>query len=48
VGKINVNEFSTYVAVERGIAREAVKRLSAGRVKGKTVKVRLLEDALGR
>jgi len=48
VGKINVNEFSTYVAVERSIAREAVKRLSAGRVKGKTVKVRLLEDTLGR
>jgi ATP-independent RNA helicase DbpA len=48
VGKINVNEFSTYVAVTRDIAREAVKRLSAGRVKGKTVKVRLLEDALGR
>jgi ATP-independent RNA helicase DbpA len=48
VGKINVNEFSTYVAVERNIAREAVKRLSAGRVKGKSVKVRLLEDALGR
>ncbi len=48
VGKINVNEFSTYVAVTRDIAREAVKRLSAGRVKGKTVKVRLLEDATGR
>jgi superfamily II DNA/RNA helicase len=48
VGKINVNEFSTYVALERSIAREAVKRLSTGRVKGKTVKVRLLEDALGR
>jgi ATP-independent RNA helicase DbpA len=36
------------VAVTRDIAREAVKRLSAGRVKGKTVKVRLLEDASGR
>jgi ATP-independent RNA helicase DbpA len=48
VGKINVNEFSTYVAVERSIAREAVKRLSAGRVKGKTVRVRLLEDTAGR
>jgi ATP-independent RNA helicase DbpA len=48
VGKINVNEYSTYVAVERGIAREAVKRLNAGRIKGKTVKVRLLEDAAGR
>ncbi len=48
VGKINVNEFSTYVAVSRDIAREVVKRLSAGRVKGKTVKVRLVEDASGR
>jgi len=48
VGKINVNEFSTYVAVERSMAREAVKRLSAGRVKGKTVRVRLLEDTAGR
>ena len=44
VGKINVNEFSTYVAVERRIAREAVHKLSTGRVKGKTVKVRLLDD----
>ena len=48
VGKINVNEYSTYVAVERSIAREAVSRLNAGRIKGKTVKVRLLEDASGR
>lgn len=48
VGKINVNEFSTYVAVSRDIARDAVQRLSAGRVKGKTVKVRLLEDTAGR
>jgi ATP-independent RNA helicase DbpA len=44
VGKINVNEFSTYVAVDRRIAREAAHRLSTGRVKGKTVKVRLLDD----
>jgi len=28
----------------RSIAREAVKRLSAGKVKGRTVKVRALED----
>ncbi|MCJ0764830.1 ATP-dependent RNA helicase DbpA [Variovorax terrae] len=42
VGKINVNEFSTYVAVEREIAREVEKRLNAGRVKGKSVKARLL------
>ena len=48
IGKISVNEFSTYVAVERGIAHEALRRLNAGRVKGKSVKVRLLEEALGR
>ena len=44
VGKINVNEFSTYVAVDRAIAAEAVKRLSAAKVKGKKVKVRLLTE----
>ena len=43
IGKINVNEFSTYVAVERAIAQEAAQKLSSGRVKGKSVKVRLLE-----
>ncbi|MCG2594076.1 ATP-dependent RNA helicase DbpA [Ramlibacter sp. XY19] len=42
VGKIDVNQFSTYVAVERGIAREAAKRLDGGRIKGKGVKARLL------
>jgi ATP-dependent RNA helicase DbpA len=45
IGKINVTEMSTYVAVERSIAREAVRKLSAGKVKGKKVKVRLMEDA---
>ncbi len=48
VGKINVNEFSTYVAVERSIAKQAVTQLSEGKVKGRSVKVRLMEDALGR
>jgi len=42
VGKISINEFSTYVAVDRGIAREALRGLSGGKVKGKTVKVRRL------
>jgi len=42
IGKINVNEFSTYVAVERAIAKDALRKLNAGKVKGKTVKVRLL------
>jgi len=48
VGKINVNEFSTYVAVARSIAKQAVSKLSDGKVKGRSVKVRLMEDALGR
>jgi ATP-independent RNA helicase DbpA len=48
VGKINVNEFSTYVAVERSIAKQAVDKLSSGRVKGRSIKVRWMEDALGR
>ncbi len=42
VGKINVTDYSTYVAVARDIAREAVRKLSAGKVKGKAVKVRAL------
>ena len=47
IGKISVNEFSTYVAVDRQIARAALQRLSAGKVKGKKVKVRLLDEASG-
>jgi ATP-independent RNA helicase DbpA len=43
IGKIDVNEFSTYVAVDRGIAHDAERRLNDGRIKGKSVKVRLLE-----
>jgi len=42
IGKINVTEFSTYVAVDRNIAANAVRKLSAGKVKGKSVKVRAL------
>jgi ATP-independent RNA helicase DbpA len=42
VGKINVTDYSTYVAVARDIAHEAVRKLSAGKVKGKAVKVRAL------
>ncbi|MCK9987386.1 MAG: ATP-dependent RNA helicase DbpA [Azoarcus sp.] len=44
VGKISVTDQTTYVAVVRDIAREAVRRLSAGRLKGKPVKVRALAD----
>ncbi|MDE2585871.1 MAG: ATP-dependent RNA helicase DbpA [Betaproteobacteria bacterium] len=42
VGKITVTEQTTYVAVARNIAREAARKL--GKVKGKTVKARVLED----
>jgi ATP-independent RNA helicase DbpA len=44
IGKINVTEFSTYVAVERGVARDALHKLGAGKVKGKKVKVRLMDE----
>ena len=43
VGKITVTDQTTYVAVERSIARDAVRRLSAGTLKGKKVKVRALD-----
>ena len=44
VGKINVNEFSTYVAVDRAIASQAQQKLSNGGVKGKSVKVRFMDE----
>ena len=42
IGKINVHDFSTYVAVDRAIGAQAAQRLNQGRVKGKTVKARLV------
>ncbi|MDB5799839.1 MAG: ATP-independent helicase [Rhodocyclales bacterium] len=44
VGKISVTDQTTYVAVARNIAAEALRKLSAGKIKGKSVKVRMLED----
>jgi len=43
VGKINVGEFNTYVAVAREIAHDALHRLAQGKLKGRTVKVRILD-----
>ncbi|MDP1791346.1 MAG: DbpA RNA binding domain-containing protein, partial [Methylibium sp.] len=43
IGKINVTEFSTYVAVERSIAKEALRKLDGGKVKGKKIKARSLQ-----
>jgi ATP-independent RNA helicase DbpA len=42
VGKIVVNDFSTYVAVERSVADKALRGLNAGKVKGRSVKARRL------
>jgi ATP-independent RNA helicase DbpA len=42
IGKINVNDFSTYVAVERSVADRVLRGLNAGKVKGKSVKARRL------
>ncbi|KAA0084921.1 ATP-dependent RNA helicase DbpA [Paraburkholderia sp. T12-10] len=44
IGKINVTEYSTYVAVERSIARDALRKLNAGKVKGKKVKARSMDE----
>ena len=44
VGKIDINEFATYVAVARDIGGEAVARLNEGRIKGRSVKARMLKD----
>lgn len=42
VGKIAIFDFQAYVAVERGVARQALKRLVEGRIKGRAFKVRTL------
>ena len=42
VGRIDINEFATYVAVERTVANGVVARLNGGRIKGRAVKARLL------
>ncbi|MFM7026660.1 MAG: ATP-dependent RNA helicase DbpA [Limnohabitans sp.] len=42
VGKINVNEFSTYVAIETELAQNVAVQLGKGKIKGRSVKVRLL------
>jgi ATP-independent RNA helicase DbpA len=39
VGKINVFEFCAYVAVNKSVAKEALKKLEQGKLKGKTFRV---------
>ena len=45
IGKINVTEFCTLVAVDRAIAGEALARLNAGKIKGRSVRVRFIPPA---
>jgi ATP-independent RNA helicase DbpA len=42
VGKINVFEFMTYVALDRRIADKAFARLSSGNIKGRNFKMRFI------
>jgi ATP-independent RNA helicase DbpA len=43
VGKINVFEFSTYVALDRHIAHAAAEKLSRSNIKGRQFKLRVIE-----
>jgi len=42
IGKIVVTEFTTFCAVQRDIAQAALQKLNAGKIKGKSARVRLL------
>jgi ATP-independent RNA helicase DbpA len=42
VGKIAIFDFQAYVAVERGIAKQALQRLNDGKIKGRSLRVRIL------
>ena len=42
IGKINIFEFASFVALDRAIAEQALQRLSAGKIKGKQFKMRLI------
>ncbi|HWU98324.1 MAG TPA: ATP-dependent RNA helicase DbpA [Oxalicibacterium sp.] len=43
VGKINVFEFMTYVALERSVAQKAYARLNNGNIKGRNFRMRFIE-----
>ena len=42
VGKIQVTDFCTFVGIDRSLAQQACDKLNAGKVKGKSVRARLL------
>ena len=39
VGKIEIHDRLTYVAIEQSVAEKALEALSSGRIKGRTFKV---------
>ncbi|NYT81604.1 ATP-dependent RNA helicase DbpA [Alcaligenaceae bacterium] len=44
VGKINILEFVSFVALDRGIARQAYAKLSNGSIKGRRFKMRFMAE----
>ena len=42
VGKIAIFDFQAFVAVERGVVRQALSRLSSGKIKGRSLRVRIV------
>ncbi|WP_345956860.1 ATP-dependent RNA helicase DbpA [Pseudomonas fulva] len=42
VGKIAIFDFQAFVAVERALAKQAMQRLNSGKIKGRSLKVRIV------
>ena len=42
IGKIDIFDFCSYVAVDRTIANQAIQRLQKGKIKGRPFRVRKL------
>ena len=42
VGKIAIFDFQAFVAVDRSIAKQALQRLNSGKIKGRSLRVRIL------
>jgi len=42
IGKIDINDYSTYVAVHQSIAKQALQHLQDGKIKGRKFRARKL------
>ncbi|MCY1440483.1 ATP-dependent RNA helicase DbpA [compost metagenome] len=42
VGKIAIFDFQAFVAVERAVAKQALQRLNSGKIKGRSLRVRIV------